>query len=149
MKLCESCLEELFDSDVICPKCNSDKLICDDELNRVKKELMNSKEREKQKLLVNSKYLCVHNYMIKKEKGYMNYLKTTIPSDKHTVEVVNPSYENSLKKTKAVITCPYCQSTDCKKISGLSKAGSVALWGIFSLGKTTRQWHCNNCKSDF
>lgn len=47
------------------------------------------------------------------------------------------------------ITCPYCQSTDCKKISGLSKAGSVALWGIFALGKTTKQWHCNNCKSDF
>lgn len=47
------------------------------------------------------------------------------------------------------ITCPYCKSTDCKKISGLSKAGSVALWGIFALGKTTKQWHCNNCKSDF
>ena len=47
------------------------------------------------------------------------------------------------------ITCPYCQSTDCKKISGLSKAGSVALWGIFALGKTTKQWHCNNFKSDF
>ena len=47
------------------------------------------------------------------------------------------------------ITCPYCKSTDCKKISGLSKAGSVALWGIFALGKTTKQWHCKNCKSDF
>lgn len=47
------------------------------------------------------------------------------------------------------ITCPYCQSTNTQKISGLSKAGSVALWGIFALGKTTKQWHCNNCKSDF
>lgn len=47
------------------------------------------------------------------------------------------------------ITCPYCHSTDCKKISSLSKAGSVALWGIFALGKTTKQWHCNSCKSDF
>ena len=46
-------------------------------------------------------------------------------------------------------TCPYCKSTDCKKISGLSKAGSVALWGIFALGKTTKQFHCNNCKADF
>ena len=41
MKLCESYLEEPFDSDVICPKCNSDKLICDDELHRIKKELRN------------------------------------------------------------------------------------------------------------
>jgi transposase-like protein len=47
------------------------------------------------------------------------------------------------------ITCPYCQSTNTQKISGLSKAGSVALWGIFALGKTTKQWHCNNCNSDF
>ena len=47
------------------------------------------------------------------------------------------------------VSCPYCQSTNCKKISGLSKAGSVAMWGIFALGKTTKQWHCNNCKSDF
>lgn len=51
--------------------------------------------------------------------------------------------------TTPTITCPYCKSTDCKKITGLSKAGSVALWGIFALGKTTKQWHCNNCKSDF
>ena len=47
------------------------------------------------------------------------------------------------------VICPYCQSTNTQKISGLSKAGSVALWGIFALGKTTKQWHCNNCKSDF
>lgn len=45
--------------------------------------------------------------------------------------------------------CPYCNSTDLKKISGLSKAGSVALWGVFAIGKVSKQWHCNNCKSDF
>lgn len=53
------------------------------------------------------------------------------------------------RNTTPTITCPYCKSTDCKKISGLSKAGSVALWGIFALGKTTKQFHCNNCKADF
>ena len=47
------------------------------------------------------------------------------------------------------ITCPYCKSTNCKKISGLSKAGSVFMWGIFALGKTMKEWHCNNCNSDF
>lgn len=45
--------------------------------------------------------------------------------------------------------CPYCNSTDIKKISGFSKAGSVALFGIFSVGKVSKQWHCNSCKSDF
>ena len=55
----------------------------------------------------------------------------------------------SFKPLTPTITCPYCQSTNTKKISGLSKAGSVALWGIFALGKTTKQFHCNNCSADF
>ncbi len=47
------------------------------------------------------------------------------------------------------VECPYCHSKNTKKISGASKAGSVALFGIFALGKASKQWHCNNCKSDF
>lgn len=45
--------------------------------------------------------------------------------------------------------CPYCHSKNTKKISGLSKAGSVALWGVFAIGKVSKQWYCNDCKSDF
>lgn len=45
--------------------------------------------------------------------------------------------------------CPYCHSKNTKKISGLSKAGSVALWGVFAVGKVSKQWHCNQCNSDF
>lgn len=45
--------------------------------------------------------------------------------------------------------CPYCKSTKTKKISSMSKAGSVALFGIFAMGKVNKQWHCNNCGSDF
>ena len=44
--------------------------------------------------------------------------------------------------------CPTCNSTNIKKISGLSKAGSVAMFGIFSQ-KVKKQWHCNGCGSDF
>lgn len=51
--------------------------------------------------------------------------------------------------TKQVVECPYCHSTNTKKISGISKAGAVALFGIFALGKTSKQWHCNMCGSDF
>ena len=59
-----------------------------------------------------------------------NHVIGTITSDKHSVK------------------CPYCSSTNTKKISNLSKAGSVALFGIFSQ-KVKKQWHCNNCGSDF
>ena len=47
------------------------------------------------------------------------------------------------------VTCSYCGSTNVKKISGISKAGSVALFGIFAIGKVSKQWHCNSCNSDF
>lgn len=53
------------------------------------------------------------------------------------------------RNTPPTITCPYCKSTNTKKISGLSKAVSVGLFGIFALGKTTKQWHCQSCGSDF
>lgn len=45
--------------------------------------------------------------------------------------------------------CPYCHSKNTKKISGASKVGSVALWGVFAMGKVSNQWHCKSCKSDF
>lgn len=57
--------------------------------------------------------------------------------------------ESNEPYTKPVITCPYCQSTDTKKISNLSKVRSVALFGILAIGKTTKQWHCNKCGSNF
>lgn len=45
--------------------------------------------------------------------------------------------------------CPYCHSKNTKKMSGLSKAGSVAMFGVFAVGKVSKQWYCNQCKSDF
>lgn len=54
-------------------------------------------------------------------------------------------YDNT---SSNAITCPYCHSKNTNKISNLSKAGSVALFGIFSQ-KVKKQWHCNNCGSDF
>lgn len=42
------------------------------------------------------------------------------------------------------IKCPTCGSTNTRKISGLSKAASVGLFGIFSQ-KVKHQFHCNSC----
>lgn len=52
---------------------------------------------------------------------------------------INTSTQSSNKPK-----CPTCNSTNIKKISGLSKAGSVAMFGIFSQ-KVKKQMHCNNC----
>ena len=47
------------------------------------------------------------------------------------------------------VTCPFCKSTNCKKISGASKVGKVALFGVFAAGSVSKTWHCNNCGSNF
>ena len=48
-----------------------------------------------------------------------------------------------------IVECPYCHSTNTKKISTVSKAGSVAMFGVFAMGKVSKQWKCENCKSEF
>lgn len=44
--------------------------------------------------------------------------------------------------------CTYCGSSNIKKIGLLSRAVSAELWGLGSK-KIGKQWHCNNCGSDF
>ena len=51
-------------------------------------------------------------------------------------------------KRPPTIECPYCHSTDTKKISGTSRLMSTGLFGLAS-GKLGKQWHCNKCRSDF
>ncbi|MCM1166214.1 MAG: hypothetical protein NC299_06970 [Lachnospiraceae bacterium] len=46
------------------------------------------------------------------------------------------------------VCCPYCKSEDVVKIDAFDRAGSVILVGLAS-GKIGKQWHCNDCKSDF
>ena len=47
------------------------------------------------------------------------------------------------------VECPYCHATNVKKITTSSKAVHTALFGIFSVGRNSKQWHCNHCDSDF
>lgn len=45
--------------------------------------------------------------------------------------------------------CPICQSTNLSKITTTSKAGKIALFGIFGAGDLGKTWKCNNCGSKF
>ena len=50
---------------------------------------------------------------------------------------------------KPIVTCPYCSSTNCKKISGASKVGKVLMWGVLAAGTVGHTWHCYSCGSNF
>ena len=101
-----------------------------------------------------------------KYNDYLKYLKSIYP-DKKRGELIEGmrhgtydyrSFYNKLREPapnisyaispKPTVTCPYCQSTDTKKISGTSRWVSTGLFGLAS-SKVGKQWHCNKCKSDF
>lgn len=52
------------------------------------------------------------------------------------------------RKRESDVQCPYCGSNYTKKISVGRRLFSVGTFGLAS-GKVGKQWHCNNCKSDF
>ena len=71
----------------------------------------------------------------------------------HRIEKVKELYKEirELAETKLdskVVKCPYCQSTNVKKISSLKRSASFSFLG-FASSKVGKQWHCNSCNSDF
>jgi Zn finger protein HypA/HybF involved in hydrogenase expression len=71
-------------------------------------------------------------------------------TDKEKFEKYSFQLQQEIEESKKSpsVTCPYCQSTDTKKISGTSRFMSTGIFGLASK-KIGKQWHCNKCKSDF
>lgn len=67
----------------------------------------------------------------------------------NTVTLIADSNKEIENAEKPNVECPYCHSTNTKKISNASKVAGVATFGVLALGKATKEWHCNNCKSNF
>lgn len=81
--------------------------------------------------------------------------KQTIMLEKHTTENRrNPNAKPSEPMTYEELVnankpkCPICSSTNIQKITMTKRAVSFSLFG-FASSKVGKQWHCNNCKSDF
>lgn len=68
--------------------------------------------------------------------------------DAITNRVANEVRRENVVSVQYTPKCPACQSPNIKKISNFSKAGSVVLWGFFAQ-KVKKQWHCNNCGSEW
>lgn len=88
-------------------------------------------------------FVCATLFVI----GFISMIVTLIKGNKYinkeeTIKHSKPSITTS-------ITCPYCKSTNTKKITNTSKAVHTAIFGIFSISRNSKQWHCNSCGSDF
>ena len=79
--------------------------------------------------------LWEHDY--KPQKGL-----NAINSNKNKVKA------KSAKLSKITVGCPYCHSTDTTKISTGDRFFDSIIWGAFG-SKRHKEWHCNNCNSDF
>ena len=157
MKLCMECYRELFNFDTKCDKCGSSNLLEEKEVEKIKNDLKNAGPIKLKRLLKNEKYVAIQNYLEAKENSYCDAFKSdpvmrAINKPENNRKPVNAETDfqtNQYNKTKVIVTCPYCKSTDTKKITVTSKAIHTAAFGIFSIGRNSKQWHCNNCKSDF
>lgn len=88
------------------------------------------------------------SYNFKCDKcGNETYLESENEYEKVIIcEKCAECYVVEQKKIKQSNTpkCPTCSSTNIKKVSGTSKAVSVAMFGLLSQ-KVKKTFHCNNC----
>lgn len=62
----------------------------------------------------------------------------------HKDTLKNVNHKGSCLTTNLpIVECPYCHSTNTRKLSGFAKLG------ILSWGASPKEWHCNRCDSDF
>lgn len=87
-------------------------------------------------------------YVVNSKEYDNNLFNSRLQSEKDE----NDYYDNLMEKapeSSPTIKCPYCNSTNTKKITTTSKAVHTAFFGLFSLSRNVKQWHCNQCNSDF
>ena len=83
------------------------------------------------------------------ESCYAKVIQTIIETGEQQDQIVeNMNRQAAAEAAIPKITCPYCKSTNTKKLYSLSRAFSAGFFGLGS-SKIGKQWHCNSCGSDF
>ena len=97
-----------------------------------------------------------------KQQFINEYIKTSPEFDQYLfdhrdeiLEKQSAEFDAKMAHGKAIleeqgrrVTCSYCGSSNVKEIGLLNRSVSTELWGLGSK-KIGKQWHCNNCGSDF
>ena len=124
----------------ICPACKKgtleDSILTQDEFNLI--DDVYDSDRQFLEAMIELKKNNPIEYQLK-----MNQFKTNLKQQESS------NSANTKSKEDNKVRCPYCNSTNIKKITTGSKVAHTALFGIFSMSRNSKQWHCNSCKSDF
>ena len=57
--------------------------------------------------------------------------------------------EGKDKGNKFGVSCPYCKATNVRKITVTSKAIHTSIFGLWGIGRNSKNYHCDHCGSDF
>ena len=148
-KICKSCGAISFNKEDICPVCNIP-LITVPFFTGRKIDNLGGEDRDKYIEEITGQKL--NPIMVQKRK---DYLKKIYKEQKEILQKrIRKSEESRINEYQQKylaehnIHCPYCNSTNVTKIGTVNRAVSVGMFGIASK-KIGKQWHCNNCGSDF
>lgn len=148
-KICKSCGAISFNKEDICPVCNIP-LITVPFFTGRKIDNLGGEDRDKYIEEITGQKL--NPIMVQKRK---DYLKKIYKEQKEILQKrIRKSEESRINEYQQKylaehnIHCPYCNSTNVTKIGTVNRAVSVGMFGLASK-KIGKQWHCNNCGSDF
>ena len=148
-KICKSCGAISFNKEDICPVCNIP-LITVPFFTGRKIDNLGGEDRDKYIEEITGQKL--NPIMVQKRK---DYLKKIYKEQKEILQKrIRKSEESRINEYQQKylaehnIHCPYCNSTNIRKIGTVNRAVSVGMFGIASK-KIGKQWHCNSCNSDF
>ena len=151
MKICIDCGRQLFDSDILCDRCNSKNIISEEEYIKIVEKIKQANIFTKKKLLQNHDYKCIYDRLQQPEVTYPKPIilgNNNYESDKEYWERINQHTISKDISTNQAVECPYCKSNNTKKISTTSRVISTSLFGLGSK-KLGKQYHCNKCGADF
>lgn len=160
MRLCCNCFEELLDREIVCPICNSSITLDNDQTKNFYCLVDEVRKANKLKIKLmkkDSKYEMVFKYIEYRDKHPKDYNYTTPKILKNNNYEYDEEYWNRINnhtinkdeiEQTITVECPYCHSKHTKKISTTSKVISTAIFGVFGT-KRFKNYHCNNCNSDF
>ncbi len=153
--VCPECGKEISDKSEVCihcgyplinTKCNINGVIYDlkEELPiallEKREDYLSAVGEIRKKTLLTLGDACELLYTIRKIRAIPESFIPEFP-----LEDREKLYGNSKGKS---VECPYCHSTNTKKISTTSKAINTAMFGFLGT-KRHKQWHCNSCGIDF
>lgn len=113
---------------------------------------------------INNKYLSYHEagFHVDKETPKQHYYDTPVVSREHLVDPYTQQEKERLQNIEAnrreqleqqrpvTITCPYCKSTNTKKITVTQRAVKTGLFGIFgAIDDAGKTYKCGNCGCKF